>query len=73
MPRAVRATEDILGNYQHVVNDMKLIPGGGGVFELVVNGDLVFSKKALGRHAEEGEVLKIFEGIVGPGVPKYND
>ena len=50
---------------------MKLIPGSKGVFELVVNGDLVYSKKALGRHAAEGEILGIFEGIVGPDVPKY--
>lgn len=38
---------------------MKLIPGSGGVFEVVVDGDLVFSKQALGRHAEPGEVLKL--------------
>ena len=36
---------------------MELIAGGGGVFEVVVDGDLVFSKKALDRHAEPGEVL----------------
>ncbi|MFT7585960.1 MAG: putative Rdx family selenoprotein [Cellvibrionaceae bacterium] len=52
---------------------MKLIPGKGGKFELVVNGELAYSKKATGRHAEEGEVLKIFAGIVGPDVPKYHD
>ena len=52
---------------------MKLIPSGGGRFELVVDGDLVYSKKATGRHANDGEVLQIFEGIVGPDVPKYSD
>ena len=69
----MRASEELLGNYQHVINDMKLIPSGGGRFELVVNGDLVYSKKSTGRHANDGEVLSIFEGIVGPDVPKYND
>ena len=67
MPRAIRAMEDILGNYQRVVDNMKLIPGKGGVFELMVNDKLVYSKKALGRHAEEGEVLKIFQSIVDSG------
>lgn len=38
------------------VRSWKLIPGTGGVFEVTVNGDKVFSKKALGRHAEPGEV-----------------
>lgn len=33
-----------------------LIVSSGGRFEVTVNGDLVFSKAALGRHAEPGEV-----------------
>jgi selenoprotein W-related protein len=32
------------------------VPDKGGVFEVEVNGELVFSKKSLGRHAEPGEV-----------------
>ena len=35
------------------------MPSGGGVFEVIVDGALVFSKKALGRHAEDGEVLPL--------------
>ena len=38
------------------VASWRLTPSKGGVFEVTVNGDLVFSKKALGRHAEPGEV-----------------
>jgi len=37
--------------------DAKLIPGSGGQFEVVLDGKLIFSKKALGRHAEAKEVL----------------
>lgn len=33
-----------------------MLPGTGGVFEVTVNDELVFSKKQSGRHAEEGEV-----------------
>jgi hypothetical protein len=29
------------------------------VFEVTVDGKLVFSKKALGRHAEPGEILRL--------------
>ncbi|MBU0742609.1 Rdx family protein [bacterium] len=36
--------------------DVELIPSGGGVFEVTVDGDLVYSKKSTGRHAEPGEV-----------------
>jgi len=34
-----------------------IVPGKGGVFEVTVDGDLIFSKKALGRHAKSGEVM----------------
>lgn len=40
---------------------MQLIPSSGGVFEVKVDGRLVFSKKQLGRHAQPGEVL----GLIG--------
>lgn len=37
--------------------DAELIKSGGGVFEVVVDGNLVFSKKALGRFPESQEIL----------------
>jgi len=33
------------------------VPSRGGVFEVDVEGERVFSKAELGRHAEPGEVL----------------
>jgi selT/selW/selH-like putative selenoprotein len=35
------------------------------LFEVTVDGKLVFSKKAAGRHAEPGEVLKAIERVRG--------
>jgi selenoprotein W-related protein len=40
---------------------VELIESSGGVYEVVLDGDLVFSKRELGRHAEPGEVLKIIQ------------
>ena len=40
---------------------VKLIDGSGGVFEVTVDGELVFSKKALKRFPELGEVSKIVQ------------
>jgi len=40
---------------------VKLIESSGGVFEVEVDGRRVFSKKALGRHAQPGEVLKLIQ------------
>jgi len=42
-----------------------LVESAGGVFEVTVDGNLVFSKKAVRRHAEPGEVLKAIERVRG--------
>ncbi len=47
---------------EYFVSSWKMIPGTGGVFDVWVNGDLIFSKKEAGRHAEPGEVRS---GILG--------
>jgi selT/selW/selH-like putative selenoprotein len=36
-----------------------LLEGSGGVFEVMSDGVPVFSKRALGRHANPGEVLSL--------------
>jgi len=36
---------------------VQLIEASGGLFEVTVDGELIFSKQGLGRHAEPGEVL----------------
>jgi selT/selW/selH-like putative selenoprotein len=40
----------------------ELIKGKDGVFEVVIDGQLVYSKKATGRFPEPGEV----EGLLAP-------
>ena len=44
---------------EHDIEGLEIVPSAGGVFEVTVDGDLIFSKKALGRHAEPGEVLRL--------------
>ena len=39
--------------------DIRLVPSSGGVFEVTVDGSLVFSKKALRRHAQPGEIMEL--------------
>ena len=41
---------------EYFISSWKLIPGTGGVFDVTVNGELIFSKKAVDRHAEPGEI-----------------
>jgi selenoprotein W-related protein len=63
--------DEILSSYQHVVKTFTFITGSAGAFELEVNGQQLFSKKRLGRHADPGEVLSLFQELVGPDVPTY--
>jgi selenoprotein W-related protein len=63
--------DDILGNYQHVIESFTFITGSKGVFEFAVDGQLLYSKKNLGRHAEPGEILKLFEDHIEPGIEPY--
>lgn len=48
--------EGLLGEFEHYIDDVVIIPSKGGVFEVMADDELVFSKKELGRHAEYEEV-----------------
>lgn len=43
----------------HPIERVVLVPSGGGVFEVTLGGEVVFSKKKVGRHAEPGEVVEL--------------
>ena len=64
--------EEILSDYQHIVEELTFITSSGGAYEVRVNDELIYSKKTIQRrHAEPGEVMAMFRKIVGPDVPIY--
>jgi selenoprotein W-related protein len=67
----VRTVADLMHDYQHVIADLTLVTGSRGVFDVTVDGDLIYSKHATGRHAENGEVLGLFRQRIGPDVEPY--
>jgi selT/selW/selH-like putative selenoprotein len=42
--------------------ESKLIEGADGVFEVTVDGKLIFSKKATYRFPDEGEIVRLIQG-----------
>lgn len=50
---------DILEEFQHDIEHIVLVPAWNREFEVDVSGELLFSKKALGRHANEGEIIDL--------------
>jgi selenoprotein W-related protein len=67
----VSAAHDLLHDYQHVIESLTLVTGSNGVFDVVVDGQPLYSKRARGRHAQPGEVLALFREQYAPGVTPY--
>ena len=67
------AATDLLTNYQHVIDTLTLDTGTKGVFDVEVDGEMLYSKRATGRHAEPGEVLALFREQYGTGVTPYGE
>ena len=65
------AAHDLLHDYQHVIAELTLITGSKGIFDVIVDGDVLYSKKTTGRHAEPGEVLELFRDQYAKGVAVY--
>ena len=57
--------DELLKHYEHLIEEIKLIPSDGGRFEVTVNGQLLYSKLATHRHPEPGEVLGMVRKMVG--------
>ena len=60
-----------MSNYQHLVSELTLVTGSAGVFDVDVDGTLIYSKKQTGRHADDGEVLAAFEALLPEGTQRY--
>ncbi len=65
------AANDLLHDYQHVIDELTLVTGAKGVFDVVVDGEMLYSKHQTGRHAEPGEVLRLFRERHTAGVAPY--
>jgi len=50
-----------LKDFAKEIGSFKLVPSDGGRFEFVADGELLYSKKELKRHAEPGEISGIFQ------------
>jgi selenoprotein W-related protein len=61
----------LLSKYQHVIDELTFVTGDRGVFDVVVDGEILYSKKAEGRHANPDEVLERFRAQIVPRVREY--
>jgi selenoprotein W-related protein len=54
-------TEELVNKYGRSISNLSLHPSSGGVFEVKLNGTLIFSKKRLGRFPDLGEIPMLIE------------
>lgn len=57
--------DELLKNYEHLIETITLVPSDGGKFEVTANGKLLYSKLETHRHAEPGEILELVRKLVG--------
>ena len=57
-------TESLLDELAEDVERWTLIPSGSGRFEVTVDGELVFSKKQLGRHPKKAELAELLRARI---------
>jgi len=50
------------------VRGLEIVPGTGGVFDVHVDGQRVFTKSMLGRYPQPDEVVPLLQERLGPPV-----
>jgi len=58
--------QEILNTFEEEVDELSLLPGTGGIFEITVNDQLIWSRKEMGGFPEIAELKKLVRDIVAP-------
>ncbi|MGH7776885.1 MAG: Rdx family protein [Candidatus Dormibacterales bacterium] len=69
MDEAVRVTAEVLDGWAPAVAEAVLVAASHGRFEVRLDGEVLFDRKAEGRMPRPGEVAAAVEGRLGPRLP----
>ncbi len=56
--------DDLLEQFEHLIESIAIVPSDGGRFEVSVNGKLIYSRLQTKRHAEPGEIIGLIHKMV---------
>ena len=59
--RAVSLAAKLLNENKKSISELTLIPSSGGVFEVELDSEVIFSKKELERYPEENEIEELVQ------------
>ncbi len=54
----------MLESWGHVLRELEIVPGTGGVFDVEVDGDQVFTKQMLGRYPDPDDVMPLLREVL---------
>lgn len=55
----------MLEEWEGVISALEVVTGTGGVFDVHVDGELVFTKQMLGRYPEPDDVMPLLRAKLG--------
>lgn len=64
--RAAWLAQELLTTFEQDLHSVALKPGTGGIFEITLNGRLIFSRKEAGRFPEAKEVKQLIRDDIDP-------
>lgn len=64
--RAAWLAQELLITFEQDLAGVNLMPGTGGIFEVRLNGALIFSRKAEGRFPESKELKQLIRDVIAP-------
>lgn len=67
--RAGWTAQELLVTFEDELGGVTLVPGSGGVFEVAVAGELIWSRKAEGRFPELKELKQRLRDVIAPARP----
>jgi selenoprotein W-related protein len=64
--RAAWLAQELLTTFESDLSVVSLVPGTGGIFEVRLNGTLIFSRKMAGRFPESKELKQLIRDVIDP-------
>jgi selenoprotein W-related protein len=64
--RSTWMAQELLTTFDGEVSELSLLPGSGGIFEVIANNTLVWSRKEQGRFPEIKELKQKVRDIIVP-------
>lgn len=64
--RAAWMAQELLTTFEEELGEVALVPGTGGVFDVRLDGELIYSRKAEGRFPESKELKQLVRDRVSP-------